>query len=45
MMQHEVLPCRACGQAFAFSAGKRARFEQRGYQPPKTCKSCRKNGR
>lgn len=43
MVEHELPPCRECGQAFEFSAGERAYFEERGYQPPKTCKPCRKN--
>ncbi len=33
--------CKDCGQKFLFTAGAQKHYAQKGWNPPKRCKSCR----
>ncbi len=39
------LVCAECGSTFAFEAGERAFFAERGLSEPKRCPDCRKKNR
>jgi len=36
-----MLVCAECGTQFPFSASEKAFYAERGFSPPKRCKSCR----
>ena len=40
-MSDRTLTCRDCGQAFTFTAGEQAFYQERGYTEPQRCSSCR----
>ena len=35
------IKCQDCGNKFVFSANEQRFYEEKGYVPPKRCKSCR----
>jgi len=35
------LTCRDCGQAFTFTAGEQAFYQERGFSEPQRCANCR----
>lgn len=41
-MADETLTCQDCKCEFEFSEGERAWFAEKGFDPPKRCKPCRK---
>ena len=40
-MTDQTITCRDCGQAFTFTAGEQAFYQERGYTEPQRCPSCR----
>jgi CxxC-x17-CxxC domain-containing protein len=40
-MSDRTLTCRDCGQAFEFTIGEQAFYQERGYTEPQRCPSCR----
>ena len=40
--QDQTLTCVDCGRDFAFSASEQEFFRERGFDPPKRCKDCRR---
>ena len=36
-----TLTCRDCGQAFTFTAGEQAFYQERGFSDPQRCPTCR----
>ena len=40
-MSDRTLTCRDCGQAFTFTAGEQAFYQERGYSEPQRCADCR----
>lgn len=36
-----TLTCRDCGQAFTFTAGEQAFYQERGFSEPQRCPACR----
>ena len=40
-MSDRTLTCRDCGQAFTFTAGEQAFYQERGFSEPQRCPSCR----
>ncbi|HET8523238.1 MAG TPA: CxxC-x17-CxxC domain-containing protein [Thermomicrobiales bacterium] len=40
-MSDQTITCRDCGQAFTFTAGEQAFYQERGYTQPQRCPSCR----
>jgi CxxC-x17-CxxC domain-containing protein len=40
-MSDKTLTCRDCGQAFTFTAGEQAFYQERGFSEPQRCPSCR----
>jgi len=36
-----TLTCRDCGQAFTFTAGEQAFYQERGFSEPQRCANCR----
>ncbi len=40
-MSDRTLTCRDCGQAFTFTAGEQAFYQERGFSEPQRCASCR----
>lgn len=36
-----TLTCRDCGQAFTFTAGEQAFYQERGFSDPQRCPACR----
>lgn len=40
-MSDRTLTCRDCAQAFTFTAGEQAFYEERGFSEPQRCASCR----
>lgn len=40
-MTDQTITCRDCGQAFTFTAGEQAFYQERGYSEPQRCASCR----
>ncbi len=40
-MSDRTLTCRDCGQAFTFTAGEQAFYQERGFSEPQRCQSCR----
>ena len=40
-MSDQTLMCRDCGQAFSFTTGEQAFYQERVYPPPQRCASCR----
>ena len=40
-MSDQTITCRDCGQAFTFTAGEQAFYQERGYTAPQRCPSCR----
>ena len=41
-MSEQRLTCADCGREFTFSAEEQAFFREKGFNPPKRCKECRK---
>jgi CxxC-x17-CxxC domain-containing protein len=37
----KTITCRDCGEAFTFTAGEQAFYQERGYSEPQRCASCR----
>jgi DNA replicative helicase MCM subunit Mcm2 (Cdc46/Mcm family) len=40
-MSEQRITCADCGREFTFSAEEQAFFREKGFTPPKRCKSCR----
>lgn len=40
-MSDKTLTCRDCGQAFTFTAGEQAFYQERGFSEPQRCPACR----
>jgi CxxC-x17-CxxC domain-containing protein len=40
-MSDRTLTCRDCGQAFVFTAGEQAFYQERGFSEPQRCPDCR----
>ena len=40
-MSDRTVTCRDCGQAFTFTAGEQAFYQERGFSEPQRCPSCR----
>ena len=40
-MTDRAISCRDCGQAFTFTAGEQAFYQERGFSEPQRCPSCR----
>ena len=40
-MSDRTLTCRDCGQAFTFTAGEQAFYQERGFSEPQRCANCR----
>ena len=40
-MSDRTLTCRDCGQAFTFTAGEQAFYQERGFSEPQRCPACR----
>lgn len=40
-MSEDTIKCRDCPTEFEFTAGERAFYEEKGFQPPRRCKPCR----
>lgn len=40
-MSDRTLTCRDCGQAFTFTAGEQAFYQERGFSEPQRCPDCR----
>ncbi len=40
-MSDRTLTCRDCGQAFTFTAGEQAFYQERGFSEPQRCPNCR----
>lgn len=40
-MSDRTLTCRDCGQAFTFTAGEQAFYQERGFTEPQRCPGCR----
>jgi CxxC-x17-CxxC domain-containing protein len=40
-MSDRTLTCRDCGNAFTFTAGEQAFYQERGFTEPQRCPSCR----
>ncbi|MCC6313029.1 MAG: zinc-ribbon domain containing protein [Thermomicrobiales bacterium] len=40
-MSDRTLTCRDCGQAFTFTAGEQAFYQERGFSEPQRCPTCR----
>jgi CxxC-x17-CxxC domain-containing protein len=40
-MSDKTIICRECEQAFTFTAGEQAFYQERGYTEPQRCSSCR----
>ena len=40
-MSDRTITCRDCGQAFTFTAGEQAFYQERGFSEPQRCPSCR----
>ena len=40
-MSDRTLTCRDCGQAFTFTAGEQAFYQERGFSEPQRCQNCR----
>src|SRR3954451_21438098 len=40
-MSDKTLTCRDCGQAFTFTAGEQAFYQERGISEPQRCPACR----
>ncbi len=40
-MSERTLTCRDCGQAFTFTAGEQAFYQERGFSEPQRCQNCR----
>ena len=40
-MSDTTITCRDCGQAFTFTAGEQAFYQERGFSAPQRCASCR----
>jgi CxxC-x17-CxxC domain-containing protein len=40
-MSDKTITCRDCGQAFTFTAGEQAFYQERGFSEPQRCASCR----
>ena len=40
-MSDKTVTCRDCGQAFTFTAGEQAFYQERGFSEPQRCPSCR----
>lgn len=41
MYAEQQLPCADCGTEFPFSAAEQQFYAEKGFQPPKRCRSCR----
>ena len=37
----QTITCRDCGEAFTFTAGEQAFYQERGYSEPQRCSNCR----
>ena len=37
----QTITCRDCGEAFTFTAGEQAFYQERGYSEPQRCANCR----
>lgn len=40
-LSDKILKCKDCGKTFVFTADDQKYFAEKGYLPPKRCKSCR----
>lgn len=40
-MSDTTITCRDCGQAFTFTAGEQAFYQERGFSEPQRCAACR----
>ena len=40
-MSDKTITCRDCGEAFTFTAGEQAFYQERGYSEPQRCPGCR----
>jgi CxxC-x17-CxxC domain-containing protein len=40
-MSDTTITCRDCGQAFTFTAGEQAFYQERGFSEPQRCPACR----
>lgn len=40
-MSDTTITCRDCGQAFTFTSGEQAFYQERGFSEPQRCTSCR----
>ncbi|MGH2535476.1 MAG: CxxC-x17-CxxC domain-containing protein [Thermomicrobiales bacterium] len=40
-MSDQTITCRDCGEAFTFTAGEQAFFQERGFTQPQRCPACR----
>jgi CxxC-x17-CxxC domain-containing protein len=40
-MSDTTITCRDCGQAFTFTTGEQAFYQERGFSEPQRCASCR----
>ena len=40
-MTDRTITCRDCGEAFTFTAGEQAFYQERGYSEPQRCANCR----
>lgn len=40
-MEDVKIKCRDCGKSFVFSTTEQKFYEEKGFVPPKRCKSCR----
>ena len=40
-MSDKTLTCRDCGQAFTFTEGEQAFYQERGFSEPQRCPACR----
>ena len=41
-MSEQRLTCADCGREFAFTAEEQRFFREKGFDPPKRCKECRR---
>lgn len=41
-MQNIKIKCQDCGEEFTFTVNDQKFYEEKGFLPPKRCKSCRK---
>lgn len=42
-MADRILKCNDCGNEFAFTEGEQQFYQEKGFQEPKRCPTCRRN--